>query len=245
MLDRADGATTITGRRWGGEHDQRGTMNGKGLKTSASFAGRSRGSHQFTPVRWLQYALVILLAFFLFLALQVPAANAHYMRNSSNGATLHWNKGGSTVYVWVYNTATNFTAADYARQNVTSWNHPVYLNAASYATEVALYDFYQSPANYCGLGGGQYNTSSSHWILGTAYATLNRACPTPAGADAFRWKQGIFCQELGHAIGLDHSNYGDCMGLTYWQPDTYPGEYYFGSHPTTDLTNLYRYHQVQ
>jgi hypothetical protein len=28
--------------------------------------------------------------------------------------------------------------------------------------------------------------------------------------------QGIFCQEIGHCLGLDHSNTGDCMGKTYY-----------------------------
>ncbi len=28
--------------------------------------------------------------------------------------------------------------------------------------------------------------------------------------------QGIFCQEVGHCFGLDHSNTGDCMGKSYY-----------------------------
>ena len=28
--------------------------------------------------------------------------------------------------------------------------------------------------------------------------------------------QGIFCQEIGHCFGLDHSNTGDCMGKSYF-----------------------------
>jgi hypothetical protein len=28
--------------------------------------------------------------------------------------------------------------------------------------------------------------------------------------------RGVFCQEIGHTLGLDHSNTGDCMGKSYY-----------------------------
>jgi len=28
--------------------------------------------------------------------------------------------------------------------------------------------------------------------------------------------QGVYCQEIGHLFGLDHSNTGDCMGKSYF-----------------------------
>jgi hypothetical protein len=192
------------------------------------------------PPSWRASALAISVLTVALLA-TVSAASAHYMINTSTGGRWHWHVGGASIYFGTYNTAVNRTAADYARANVQSWNHPVYFTPVSYQSHIDLYDIYNSSANYCGLGGGSnYNATTSHFTH--AYGLYNRWCNPPAGTDAFRWKQGIFCQELSHALGLGHSNYGDCMGLTYWQPDRFPGEYYFGAHPTTDITDQYRYH---
>ena len=49
-------------------------------------------------------------------------------------------------------------------------------------------------------------------------------------------KQGIFCQEVGHVFGLDHSNDGGCMGLGYYSGSTYTTV----QHNWNDIYNMYR-----
>lgn len=50
--------------------------------------------------------------------------------------------------------------------------------------------------------------------------------------------QGIFCQEIAHTWGLDHSATNDCMGYGYYYNNTY----YYGPHNDSDFTNMYPYH---
>lgn len=47
--------------------------------------------------------------------------------------------------------------------------------------------------------------------------------------------QGVFCQEIGHSFGLDHSDSGDCMGLGYFNSGTSN----FSGHNATDLKQMY------
>src|SRR6266545_2523546 len=50
--------------------------------------------------------------------------------------------------------------------------------------------------------------------------------------------QGVYCQEIFHTYGFDHSNTGDCMGLGYFSSTTY----YYGPHNNDDFYNRYRFH---
>jgi hypothetical protein len=52
------------------------------------------------------------------------------------------------------------------------------------------------------------SVSGSHILH--AHARINYYYSMSSG-----YKQGVFCQEVGHTFGLDHSNTGSCMGLGY------------------------------
>ena len=52
------------------------------------------------------------------------------------------------------------------------------------------------------------------------------------------FKQGAFCQEFGHLLGLDHSDTGDCMGLGYYSSTNY----YTGPHNWDDIYYKYVNH---
>lgn len=47
--------------------------------------------------------------------------------------------------------------------------------------------------------------------------------------------QGIYCQEIGHSFGLDHSDDGSCMGLGYFRN----GTNVISSHNAADLKGIY------
>lgn len=47
-------------------------------------------------------------------------------------------------------------------------------------------------------------------------------------------RRGVYCQEFGHTFGLDHSNTGDCMGLTYFNNVTVTGP-----HNWADINAMY------
>lgn len=175
-------------------------------------------------------ALVAIISGMLVLVGGVTNAKAHWLTNSS-GQPLHWHVGGSAVYIGTYNWASTYgVQAERARANIESWNHPVYLPRYNYNTNIEIYDTYFTYPNWCGWGGGNY--TGNHWTHTWAY--FNRNC---AGSGSL-WIQGIYCQEISHALGLQHSNTGECMGLSYFSNTTY----YFGTHPTTDLTNMHLYH---
>jgi hypothetical protein len=47
--------------------------------------------------------------------------------------------------------------------------------------------------------------------------------------------QGIYCQEIGHSFGLDHSDDGSCMGLGYFRS----GSSNYSSHNVSDIKDTY------
>ncbi|UQN09378.1 hypothetical protein [Deinococcus sp. QL22] len=53
---------------------------------------------------------------------------------------------------------------------------------------------------------------------------------TGSGSD----KRGVYCQEIGHLFGIDHSNTGDCMGKTYFNTANLSGP-----HNWADINNRY------
>jgi len=46
--------------------------------------------------------------------------------------------------------------------------------------------------------------------------------------------RGVFCQEIGHLLGLDHSNTGDCMGKGYFNSINVTGP-----HNASDISAMY------
>jgi len=67
-----------------------------------------------------------------------------------------------------------------------------------------------------------------------AHATYNSYYGGTTGAGSNSDVRGVFCQEIGHAFGLDHSNTGDCMGKTYFNNINVTG-----SHNWSDINGKY------
>ncbi|WP_327582305.1 hypothetical protein OHA25_41125 [Nonomuraea sp. NBC_00507] len=170
-------------------------------------------------MRRIRAASIILAATVTVLALAVPQASAHQW------GSWHWNRYGATVTIQIYNTATYRTEAQAA---VNDWNNNTILSlpGASGHTDISLFD-----GNYGNTGWGGLaeiiNYSGSHITHG--HARLNYYYSYSSST-----KRGIFCQEIGHLFGLDHSNDG-CMGLGYYNNVVTTVQ-----HNWNDIYNMYR-----
>lgn len=168
--------------------------------------------------------LLALAAVVTLLAGNLSVASAH------RWGSWHWHKSGTQIVIRNYNTAANWQAAENAR--VDGWNKIgiLYNYRVNAHTDVSVFDGYYGSTGWAGLASIE-SYSGSHILH--AHARYNRSYPYSQG-----YIQGIFCQEIGHAWGLDHSATGDCMGLGYYSGSTY----YYGSHNNSDFYNLYRNH---
>jgi hypothetical protein len=183
------------------------------------------------------------------LVLGVAGAGAHQW----NG--WHWNQGGTYVPIYFWDSTggcgTGGRATNDALYDI-YWNpHPIYTYCVGYHTQISILQSYQPGAWWCGLAEvwGFYTSITGQLHTDHAHATWNTACTSGSGLSGKFYQQGIFCQEIAHAIGLDHSNTADCMGLSYFIGST--GRYYFGNtgayaydwdHQSSDLYWIYRYH---
>lgn len=146
----------------------------------------------------------------------------------------HWNRGGSSVTVQIYNTTSYRTEANAA---VADWNNRtlLYLPQVGSHTDISLFDGNYGATGYGGLA-EIISYSGSHITHG--HARLNYYYSYSSNG-----KRGVFCQEVGHLFGLTHSNDGGCMGYGYWYGDS--GSFYtLVQHNVDDIYNKYRYYTV-
>lgn len=123
------------------------------------------------------------------------------------------------------NTSSLATAA------VNDWNNLTILNISSVSSGEETYSFAANSGN-TGWGGLASITSSSGCTILRATAQLNTYYSwTTNGA------RGVFCQEIGHTFGLDHSNDGGCMGGGYWYDIS--THYSLVSHNISDIGSMY------
>ena len=97
-----------------------------------------------------------------------------------------------------------------ATNAINEWNNSTILNISSVSSGEETYVFAANSGN-TGWGGLASITSYSGCTIRRATAQLNTY---------YAWSsngaRGVFCQEVGHTFGLDHSNDGGCMGGGYW-----------------------------
>jgi len=158
------------------------------------------------------------------LALNVGFASAH------RWGSWHWNKTGSQIVIQSYIYGGTQTQAEAAR--VDAWNKIgiLYNYRVNYHTDVSVFDGNFGNTGWVGLASIE-SYSGSHILH--AHARLNTYYSRTS-----LYRQGVYCQEVFHTYGFDHSNTGDCMGLGYYSSTNY----YMGAHNNTDFYNLYRYH---
>lgn len=146
----------------------------------------------------------------------------------------HWNKYGSSVTLGIYNQTSGryYTQSDAARYDW-SVNTILYLPNYSSHTNISVFSENAGDTGWAGLASiiSWENQSLNH--LGHVHAEANTYYTNSYSDNALR---GVYCQEIGHAFGLDHSDTGDCMGAGY-----YNNAYTTGSHNWNDIYNTYRY----
>jgi len=137
-----------------------------------------------------------------------------------------WRQPNRTVLV--YNSAANRTQAAAA---LSEWSADTILNISNRTshTEVSVYD-----GNYgaTGWGGLASIESSSGCNITHGHATLNTYYSYTSNG-----KRGVFCQEVGHLFGLQHSNDGGCMGGGYYYDIN--TNYNVVSHNISDIASKY------
>lgn len=164
--------------------------------------------------RITQAGLMVLVA----LALTAPPAMAHRW-----GC---WIQPNRTVYV--RNTANYWSQANAA---LNEWDADTILSIprVSYHTEVSVFDGNYGPTGWAGLASIE---SASGCNILHGHATLNYYYSYNSNG-----RRGIFCQEVGHLFGLDHSNDGGCMGGGYFY--SIESNYNVVSHNISDINSMY------
>lgn len=148
-------------------------------------------------------ALTLLVLGLLFINVQVSAHNWWIWC---------WHKG-SSLGVWVY--GSNQTEANQALDDWDS-HTDLSLPRRSSHTDISVFGSNWGSTGWWGLATIEDSSYDwwHHWWwcrIQHAHATYN-SFYGGTSADV----RGVFCQEIGHTFGLDHSNTGDCMGKSYF-----------------------------
>jgi hypothetical protein len=188
----------------------------------------------------LKFFLVAPLSALLILA-NVSVALAHWEPGTWPGV-LHWDKTGAQIVIQQQSTGAYVGYAEQARQN--GWNTIGILRNydSSVHTDISAYSVYVGDTGPA----GQWHLESCAWDWSSmacnhithAHSWFNEWYAGPPYSLSALQIQAVFCQEIAHGWGLDHSDTGDCMGYGYYRNDTY----YYGPHNNDDFYNFYRNH---
>lgn len=138
-----------------------------------------------------------------------------------------WRQPNRTVPV--YNTASLRSQAAAA---ISEWNNDTVLSLPSRSshTEISVFDGSYGNTGWAGLASIE---SASGCSILHGHARVNRSYSYTSNG-----YRGIFCQEVGHLFGLDHSNDGGCMGGGYFY--SINSNYNVVSHNINDIASKYR-----
>lgn len=137
-----------------------------------------------------------------------------------------WKQPNRTVYA--YNTAVLSSQANAA---LSEWDTKTILAVprVNYHTEISVFDGYYGNTGWAGIASIE---SASGCNILHGHARVNRSYSYTSNG-----YRGIFCQEVGHLFGLDHSNDGGCMGGGYFYSiNTY---YTVVQHNINDIASKY------
>ena len=139
-----------------------------------------------------------------------------------------WKQPNTTVV-----TRNNGGLSNLAALAINEWDNETCLSipTVSYHTEVSVYDGYYGSTGWAGLASIQ-NYSGCNILH--CHAQVNRSYSY--SNNGYR---GIYCQEIGHCFGLDHSNDGGCMGGGYYYSISSGTGYTVVQHNTNDIANIY------
>lgn len=120
-----------------------------------------------------------------------------------------------------------------AAQAIAEWDNETCLSIplVNYHTEVSAYDGFYGNTGWAGLASIQ---SASGCNITHCHAQVNRSYSY--SNNGYR---GIYCQEIGHCFGLDHSNDGGCMGGGYYYSISSGTGYTVVQHNTNDIASMY------
>ena len=154
----------------------------------------------------------------MLVGLNVQVGLAH---NWNRAAPYHWHTG-SDIRVWVY--GTNQTRANSALNDWDSHTDINFPRSPSH-TEMSVWGGDFGATGWAGLATIWSNLDSHGAAATHCHARYNKHYQKPWwdpawwGTSGGQWRQGVFCQEIGHCLGLAHSNDG-CMGMGYYNHKT-------------------------
>ncbi|HEY3107980.1 MAG TPA: hypothetical protein VGL23_04465 [Chloroflexota bacterium] len=173
------------------------------------------------------------------LVANIGVASAHQWCSGWPSGCFHWDKGGSMIVIQNFIYGSTTTQAEWARQD--GWNKIgiLYNYSVPYHTDVSVFDGNFGPTGWWGLA----SLESVDWDWGCfcydhishGHARFNTyyGGTTGYGGDI----QGVYCQEIAHTWGLQHSDTGDCMGKGYFNNLNF-----YGPHNNADFYGMYRFH---
>jgi len=157
----------------------------------------------------------------LLLFMNVKIASAHwwlYPPLLTYPAPFHWDATGNPLFLSVQNTASRWAEANAA---IDDWDRNTILGLVkvSWHGHIEVLDGNYGPTQWGGVAepSAAWTTHCWTWChISHMHTKYNSYYGGTGGTGTWSDIRGIFCQEIGHAFGLNHSNTGDCMGKGYY-----------------------------